>query len=131
MTARIATSFARQGLMATLGAELAEVAEGRVVITAAVGPATAQQHGAAHAGLTFAIADSAAGYAALTLLPEDAEVVTSEMRISLLAPGTGTLRAEGRVLRPGRRLLAVAADVWGEDGAHVATALGTMVPVRP
>jgi uncharacterized protein (TIGR00369 family) len=126
---RVAASFARQGLMRTLGAELGEVAEGRVVIRARVRPETAQQQGAAHAGLTFAIADSAAGYAALTLLPAGMEVVTSEMRISLLAPGLGELRAEGRVLRPGRRLLAVAADVWGEGGTHVATALGTMVPV--
>ena len=58
------------------------------------------------------------------------EVVTSEFRISLLAPATGTLVAVGRVLRPGRRLVAVAADVWSGD-THVATALGSMVPVRP
>jgi uncharacterized protein (TIGR00369 family) len=129
--ARVAASFARQGLMATLGAELGEVGPGRVTIRARVRPETAQQMGAAHAGLTFAIADTAAGYAALTVLPEGQEVVTSELRISLLAPGLGLLRAEGRVLRPGRRLVATAADVWAEDGTHVATALGTMVPVTP
>jgi uncharacterized protein (TIGR00369 family) len=126
---RIHLSFARQGLMATLGARLAHVERGRVRIEAEVVPATAQQHGAGHAGLTFAIADSAAGYAALTMLDEGLEVVTSEFRISLLAPARGLLVAEGRVIRPGRRLVAVAADVHGADGAHVATALGTMVPV--
>ncbi|TFL20181.1 PaaI family thioesterase [Jannaschia formosa] len=127
---RIRDSFARQGLMATLGARLVEVAPGRVRIEAEVTPATAQQHGFGHAGLTFALADSAAGYAALTTMEEGQEVVTSEFRISLLAPARGLLVAEGRVIRPGRRLIAIAADVHGDDGAHVATALGTMVPVR-
>ena len=128
---RVHDSFARQGMMATLGARLVEVGPGRVRIEARVTPATAQQHGAGHAGLTFALADSAAGYAALTTMEAGAEVVTSEFRISLLAPARGLLVAEGRVLRPGRRLVAVAADVHDADGAHVATALGTMVPVRP
>jgi uncharacterized protein (TIGR00369 family) len=126
---RIHDSFARQGLMATLGARLVLVEQGRVRIEAPVRPETAQQHGVGHAGLTFSIADSAAGYAALTLIEQGREVVTSEFRISLLAPARGMLTADGRVLRPGRRLIAVAADVHGEDGAHVATALGTMVPV--
>jgi uncharacterized protein (TIGR00369 family) len=129
LTARIAGSFARQGMMATLGARLAHVGLGTVRIEAAVTSATAQQHGAGHAGLTFALADSAAGYAALTLMEEGAEVVTSEFRISLLSPARGLLRAEGRVIRPGRRLMAIAADVWSGDD-HVATALGSMVPVR-
>ena len=126
---RIEDSFARQGMMATLGARLDHVGEGLVRISAEVRPETAQQHGAGHAGLTFSLADSAAGYAALTVMDEGMEVVTSEFRISLLAMAKGRLIAEGRVVRPGRRLIAVAADVWGEDGMHVATALGTMVPV--
>ncbi|MEL6586914.1 MAG: PaaI family thioesterase [Pseudomonadota bacterium] len=130
MHRRVAESFARQGLMATLGAQLLSVAAGRVEITATVTDATAQQHGVGHAGLTFAIADSAAGYAALTGMALGHEVVTSELRISLLAPARGQLRAEGRVLRQGRKVVAVASDVWGEDGSHVATALGTMVPVK-
>lgn len=133
LRARIGASFARQGMMETLGATLDRVAAGEVRIAATVAAHTAQQHGAGHAGLTFAIADSAAGYAALTVLAADEEVVTSEFRISLLSPARGRLLAEGRVLRRGRRLVAVAADVWGDDGrggrAHVATALGTMVPV--
>lgn len=126
---RIAASFARQGMMTTLGATLISVGEGEVVLEATVTRATSQQHGAGHAGLTFALADTAAGYAALTSMAPDAEVVTAEFRISLLAPATGTLRATGRVLRPGRRLVAVSADVWSGD-VHVAAALGSMVPVR-
>ncbi|MEM7642653.1 MAG: PaaI family thioesterase [Pseudomonadota bacterium] len=125
---RIEASFARQGMMATLGARLGLIEPGRVCIEATVSDATSQQHGTGHAGLTFSLADSAAGYAALTTLPDETEVVTSEFRISLLAPATGVLVAEGRVIRPGRRLIAVAADVWAGE-VHVATALGTMVPV--
>lgn len=126
----IRASFARQGLMETLGATLVEVGEGTATVSAPVTAAVAQHHGAGHAGLTFALADTAAGYAAQTVMAEGAAVVTAEMRISLLAPATGTLVAVGRVLRPGRRLVAVAADVWSGD-THVATALGSMVPVRP
>ncbi|MBM2577735.1 PaaI family thioesterase [Jannaschia sp. Os4] len=132
--AAIRASFARQAMMTTLGAAMETVASGEVALSAPVAGHVTQQHGVAHAGLTFALADSAAGYAALTTMPEGSEVVTSEFRISLLAPGAGpVLRATGRVVRPGRRLVAVAADVWGgADGTvHVATALGTMVPVRP
>ena len=70
---RIKDSFARQGLMQTLGAELSAIAEGRVVITAPITPAASQQHGFAHAGMTFALGDSAAGYSALTLMPEGAD----------------------------------------------------------
>lgn len=128
MEARIAASFARQGMMRTLGAVLEHVEPGLVRIGAEVTEASSQQQGAGHAALTFALADSAAGYAALTLIEEGMEVVTAEFRISLLAPAIGRLVAEGRVIRPGRRLIAVAADVWA-GGVHVATALGTMVPV--
>ena len=132
--AAIRASFARQAMMATLGAAMEAVEAGTVTLAAPVSPRVTQQHGVAHAALAFALADSAAGYAALSVMPEGSEVVTSEFRISLLAPGAGPrLRATGRVIRPGRRLVAVAADVWGGPGGtvHVATALGTMVPVRP
>ena len=129
MEARIRESFARQGMMRTLGAVIEHVGPGLVRVAADVTAASSQQQGAGHAALTFALADSAACYAALTLIEEGMEVVTSEFRISLLAPATGRLVAAGRVIRPGRRLIAVAADVRA-GGVHVATALGTMVPVR-
>jgi uncharacterized protein (TIGR00369 family) len=133
---RIKDSFARQGLMQTLGAELAEIAEGRVVITAPITPAASQQHGFAHAGMTFALGDSAAGYSALSLMPEGAEVLTAEMKINLLAPADGVrLIATGEVVKPGRKLVVVRATVETEtaDGTRkpVAILQGTMVPVIP
>lgn len=132
---RIAASFARQGLMRTLDGRLESVEPGRVVISAPVTEAAGQQHGVAHAGLTFAIGDSAAGYTALSVLPEGSEVMTSEMKIHLLAPGRGPrLRATGRIVKPGRRLIVVSADVHsigaGEE-VLIAVLMGTMVPVPP
>ncbi len=130
---RIRDSFVRQTMMETLGARLDSVAEGRVVITAPILPSSLQQQGAGHAGLAFSIGDSAAGYAALTVMPEGAEVMTVEMKINLMAPALGDrLVAEGRVIRAGRRILVVAADVFAEMGGarkHVAMLQGTMIPV--
>ncbi len=130
---KIRDSFARQSMMGTLGAELGSIEKGRVEIIAPIGDHIRQQHGYAHAGLTFSIGDSAAGYAALTVIPEDQEVVTSEMKIHLLAPARGTsLIARGNVVKGGRRLVIVTADVFAvEDGqeTHVAMLSGTMVPV--
>lgn len=132
--ARLRASFARQTMMETLGAEMVRAAAGEVVIAAAIAPHLMQQQGAAHAGLAFSIGDSAAGYAALSVLPEGSEVVTVEMKINLLAPAVGArLVAEGRVVKAGRRIVVVAADVWAEGPAgrkQVATMLGTMVPVE-
>jgi len=133
LESRIRASFDRQSMMRTLGARLAAIAPGRIAITAPILPTSLQQHGAGHAGLAFSIGDSAAGYAALTLMPEDTEVMTVEMKINLMSPATGDrLVAEGRVIRPGRRILVVAADVWAEaEGTrkHVAMLQGTMIPV--
>ncbi|MCA0873167.1 PaaI family thioesterase [Seohaeicola saemankumensis] len=132
---RIADSFARQSMLATLGAELDRVGAGEVIISAPILESSRQQHGVAHAALTFALGDTAAGYSALTLLPADTEVMTAEIKINLLAPGRGQrLRATGRVLKPGRRLVVVAADVHAIDGETetlVAVLQGTMVPVAP
>jgi uncharacterized protein (TIGR00369 family) len=126
-------SFSRQGLMRTLGASLVRVDRGFVEISCPITPNVSQQHGLAHAGVTFALGDSAAGYTALTVLPEGSEVLTSEMSIHLLAPAKGLmLHARGRVIRAGRRLVVAAAEVYASDGTDetlVATMTGTMVPV--
>ncbi|MCT8160973.1 PaaI family thioesterase [Pseudoruegeria sp. SHC-113] len=133
MEARIRESFARQGLMRSFAAEVVSVAEGAVEIRAPITPEVGQQQGFAHAGLTFALGDSAAGYAALTRLPDGQEVVTAEMKINLLAPAIGThLIARGRVVKPGRRLVVVVAEVFAvQDSGEKPVALlqGTMVPV--
>lgn len=130
---RIRESFDRQTMMQTLGAELDSVAEGRVVITAPILPTSLQQQGAGHAGLAFSIGDSAAGYSALTMMADGAEVMTVEMKINLMAPAIGDrLVAEGRVVRAGRRIVVVAADVFAEVGGarkHVAMLQGTMISV--
>ena len=131
--ARIEQSFAAQSMMATLGAQLSRVEAESVEITAPLLPGSLQQQGFGHAGLTFSIGDSAAGYAALTTLPMNSEVVTAELKINLLAPARGdVLVARGRVIKPGRRLVVVAADVFareGEDETLIAVLQGTMVPV--
>lgn len=133
IAATIRESFARQSLMATLGAELTEVSVGRVVIEAPVADHVLQQHGYAHAGLTFAIGDSAAGYAALSRMPDGAEVNTVEMKINLMRPAAGErLIAEGYVVRAGRRLVVVEARVFavtGESRKECARLLGTMIPL--
>ena len=130
---RIAQSFAAQSMMGTLGAALQEVEIGRVVITAPLLPGSLQQQGFGHAGLTFSIGDSAAGYSALTTLPMDMEVVTAEVKINLLAPAKGDcLKAVGSVIKPGKRLVVVASDVFavtGEKETLIAVLQGTMVPV--
>lgn len=131
--ARIYDSFAAQSMMATLGAELIEISEGLVRISTPILPGTRQQQGFGHAGLTFSIGDSAAGYAALTMLPFDQEVVTAEIKINLLAPARGDrLVATGRVVKPGKRLCVVTSEVHAEaDGKSTLIAIlqGTMVPV--
>ncbi|WP_027259875.1 PaaI family thioesterase [Leisingera aquimarina] len=133
MEHRIRSSFARQSMMQTLGANIESVSDGEVVITAPILPGSRQQHDAAHAALSFAIGDTAAGYAALTKMPEDSEVMTAEMKINLLAPGAGdSLRATGKVIKPGRRLVIVTAEVHALQGSQeklIAILQGTMVPV--
>lgn len=130
---RIHHSFAAQSMMSTFGATLAEVGVGHVQITAPILPLALQQQGFGHAGLTFSIGDSAAGYAALTTLPQDMEVVTAEIKVNLLAPARGDLLiATGRVIKPGKRLCVVSAEVHAEtDGARtlIAVLQGTMVPI--
>ncbi|MBL8563127.1 MAG: PaaI family thioesterase [Gemmobacter sp.] len=135
MDQRIRDSFARQSLMATFGAALVEIAPGRVTLTAPILPLALQQHGAGHAGLTFALADSAAGYAALTLMPEGSEVMTAEAKINLLAPCIGQrLIARGEVAKSGRRLTVCRAEVFAlQDGEETCIALlqATMIGVLP
>lgn len=131
--AAVRASFARQGMMRLLAAEILELTPGRCLIAAPIRPETSQQHGYAHAGLAWTLGDSAAGYAALSLRGAEEEVLTVEMKINLLAPARGTrLLAEGRVIRSGRRIVAVATEVHAGDGGartHVATMLGTMMAI--
>jgi uncharacterized protein (TIGR00369 family) len=132
--ARLRQSFVRQGLMRSLSARIDDVAAGRVTLSLPIGPAVTQQHGYAHAGASFALADSASGYAALTLMPAGSEVLTVEMKINLIAPADGArLIAVGEVIKPGRRLIVTRATVFAQsatgDRRETAVLQGTMIPV--
>ena len=132
--ARVRASFARQGAMGTLGADISDVAAGRVAIALATEPRLSQQDGFLHAGVVVAALDSACGYAALTLMPNDAEVLTVELKVNLLSPASGDrLVAEGEVLRAGRTLTVCRGEAYAEretERVHVATMLATMLRRR-
>ena len=132
ISSKIAQSFANQSFMKTIGAQLDLVDDGKVIISVKLKQNMMQQHGFGHAGVTFSIGDSAAGYAALTKMEENQEVLTSEMKIHLLSPADGKiLKAVGSVLKTGKRLIVVKSDIYSindEKEKIVATMLGTMVP---
>jgi uncharacterized protein (TIGR00369 family) len=113
---RIRVSFSKQGLMSTLGASLGGISPGAVEIVIHPSPAISQQHGFVHAGAVSAIADSAAGYAALSLMPAGLGVLTTEFKINLVAPAVGErIIARGRVVKPGRTLTLVQTEVFAES----------------
>lgn len=116
---RIQASFDRQGLMALLGARLSHIGQGTVRIVLPSRPEIRQQHGYIHAGATSAIADSAGGYAALSLLPLDAEILTVEYKVNLLAPAVGDyLEAVGSVVKAGRTLTVCRLEVFAVQGSQ-------------
>jgi len=131
---RVRASFERQGLMRHLGAELTDIAQGRVTIVLRFRPEVTQQQGYIHAGATSAIADTAGGYAALTVFPEDAEVLTVEYKINLLAPAVGErLEAVGTVVKAGRTLTVCTFEVFAvqsEQRKLVAMGQQTLFCVR-
>lgn len=124
-------SFARQGLMKHLGAELTALSAGKCEIRVRHRSELTQQHGYFHAGVTASIADSASGYAAYTMMPADSSVLTVEYKINLMAPAQGdVLIARGRVLRAGRTLKICTADVFIVNGGQetlCATSLSTIM----
>jgi len=128
---RVRASFARQAVMAAFGAELVRVEPGAVDIAMAFRADLAQQHGFLHAGILATILDSACGYAAYTLMPADAAVMSVEFKINLLAPADGErLVARGRVVRAGRTVSVCQADGYMERAGaekHVCTMVGTMM----
>lgn len=128
---RVRESFLRQGLMRLLGAELAELRAGECEIRVRFREELTQQHGYFHAGVTAAIADSACGYAAYSLMAADCSVLTVEYKINLVAPADGeALIARGRVLRSGKTLKVCAADVFAVRGGGetlCATSLATIM----
>jgi len=127
---RVRESFSAQVIAQSLGLELAVVRPGRVVIEMAFNPNFVQQHGFHHAGVATTGMDSACGYAAYSLMEEEAEVLTVEFKTSLLAPAAGArFRFEGRVVKPGRTLSFCEGRAEA-DGKLIATMSATMMAVR-
>lgn len=130
---RVRASFARQQAMATMGARIEAVRAGEVTVRLPYDAKITQQHGFIHAGMVAAIADSACGYAALSLMPAEAAVLTTEFKINLMSPARGDyLLAHGRVVRPGRTLTVCLGEVFAHaDGSakQVALVTATMMAV--
>lgn len=131
---RVRDSFERQAVMRTLGAKLTEVGPGRVLITMQHRPALCQQHGFLHAGIVSTALDSACGYAAYSLMPEDAAVLTIEFKVNLISPARGPwFRFEAEVLKPGRTISVVEGRAWGqadpqdETGAKLVASMSATV----
>ncbi len=132
---RVRASFAKQGAMAHLGVEIAALAPGRCVLAARYAPALSQQNGFFHAGVTAAVADSAGGYAGLTLFAAGLDVLTVEFKLNLIAPARGDrLVATGEVVRSGRTLTTclVRIEVFaGEAATPCALMVQTLMAVGP
>jgi uncharacterized protein (TIGR00369 family) len=129
--ARVRDSFGRQPFMHLIGARITDLAPGLCEISVDYRRELTQQHGFVHGGVLASIADSAAGYAAFSLMPAEASVLTVEYKLNLLRPGRGeTLIARGRVLKPGRTLTVVQADVFARRGGgeeQVVSSLQTLM----
>ncbi|HET7365523.1 MAG TPA: PaaI family thioesterase [Burkholderiales bacterium] len=124
---RIGASFARQKAMALIGASLGLVAPGLVEIVLPFRDDLTQQKGYVHGGIIGMIADSAAGYAAYTLMPADCTLVTTEYKINLLAAASSGLVARGEVVKAGRTLTVARAEVYADDRTHIATMQQTLM----
>ncbi|MDH6230270.1 uncharacterized protein (TIGR00369 family) [Mesorhizobium soli] len=131
---RVRASFARQNAMATIGASLTLVRPGIVEIEMPYSEELTQQHGFLHAGIISAALDSACGYAAFSVMPDGASVLTIEFKVNLLAPGRGErFLFRGSVTKPGRTIVVAdgQAYAFAADGEAklIATMTGTMMAV--
>ena len=130
---RVRASYERQDAMRTIGATLAVVEPGRVVIELPWAKALTQQHGFLHAGIVAAALDSACGYAAFSLMNADAAVLTIEYKINLMAPAKGErFRMEGLVVKPGRTITVAEGRAFAIDGGQdklIATMSATLMAV--
>lgn len=131
---RIASSFAAQGLMTTLGARLVQATAGEVQIELPFSKHLSQQHGYTHAGAITSVVDSACGYAALTVAPPDHEVVTVEFKVNFMRPALGErFLAIGKVESAGRQLCVCSGRVVAFNGTEqkvIALMQATIINVR-
>jgi uncharacterized protein (TIGR00369 family) len=131
---RVRASFARQRVMQTLGISITRLEPGDIELTMPYDAAYTQQHGFIHAGIISAALDSACGYAAFSLMPADAAVLTVEFKTNLLAPARGEqFKFHARVVKPGRTLTVcdarAFAEIGGTDRKLIATMTGTLMAV--
>jgi uncharacterized protein (TIGR00369 family) len=116
---RCRASFARQQAMTTIGASVLSVDAGAVELAMPFDQRFTQQHGFIHAGVITMLCDTACGFAALSLMPADAAVLTTEFKINLLSPAKGErFVAHGRVVRPGKKLMVCLGEVFAEEGGR-------------
>ena len=131
--ARVRASFDKQKLMATIGARLESVEAGAVSIRLPYRDDLTQQNGFMHAGAIASVADSACGYAALSLMPVGADVLSIEFKINMLSPAKGeSIVARGEVIRAGKRVMVCRADVFalnGQEEKLVAAMQATMMAI--
>jgi uncharacterized protein (TIGR00369 family) len=124
---RCRESFARQKAMALIGASLGAVEPGYVEVRLPFRDELTQQKGFVHGGILGMIADTACGYSAFSLMPAGCSLVTVEYKINILTPARGSLVAKGQVVKPGRTLTIARAEVYAEDGKHVASMQQTLM----
>lgn len=128
---RVRASFERQAVMRLIGAQLESVEPGAVTIVMQHRPELTQQHGFVHAGIVATALDSACGYAASTLMPADAGVLTIEFKVNLLAPARGpAFRFEGRVTKAGRTISVVDGRALQGGSELFATMTATIMTVQ-
>ncbi|WP_421880716.1 PaaI family thioesterase [Pacificispira sp.] len=132
--ARVRDSFGRQAFMATIGADLTDVAPGHVEMRLPYRPELGQQHGFFHGGVIGTLADNAGGYAAFTLMSPEDSILTVEYKMNIVSPGRGdALVAVGTVLKPGRTLTVCEVKVYAEtagDRKLCATAICTLMTMK-
>ena len=132
---RVSASFEAQAVMRTLNAALVTVEPGEVAIEFPYQSELTQQDGFIHAGISSTIMDSACGYAAFTLMPAGARVLTIEFKVNLLAPAAGErFRARGLVKKPGRSITVAEGELYALQGAQeklVASMSGTLMTLMP
>lgn len=124
---RCRESFARQKAMGLIGAALTVVEPGYVEVRLPFRDDLTQQKGYVHGGILGMIADTACGYSAFSLMPAGCSLVTVEYKINILSPARGSLVAKGQVIKPGRTLTIARAEVYAEDGKHVASMQQTLM----
>lgn len=132
--ARVEKSFSDQAVMKTIGASIEAISPGKIEIEFPYQSNLTQQNGFIHAGIVSTVLDSACGYAAFSLMPQDVSVLTIEFKINLLSPATGDrFRGYGKVKKAGRSISVAEAELYAfsDQGKKlVATMVGTLMAVR-